>query len=47
MPPRDSCMLVCILLSHLLGLAGEQLGWQPSESAPLARRRADNLCQQE
>ncbi len=29
MPPRDSCMLVCILPATLLGLAGEQLGWQP------------------
>ena len=43
MPPRDSCMLVCILPATCL--AGGRTAWLATgESAPLARRRADNLA---
>lgn len=29
---------------HLIGYAGEQLGWRPVKAHPLARRRENHLC---
>ncbi len=43
MPPRDSCMPVCILPATCLAWRAEPAWLATGESAPLARRRADNL----